>query len=97
MWICEKWGLPEEIIEIVGYHHTPFKGSNNDREVKVMFLADSLSTNYYEKLLGTEITFIHTDRVREELNLSKELLDRIAGRLPEEVEKISRNRFLDFI
>jgi len=22
MWLCEKWGLPREIVEIVGYHHT---------------------------------------------------------------------------
>lgn len=98
MWLCEKWGLPREIVEIVGYHHTPFKQSDTSNEVKIMFLADFICASFYEKLLGDEETFIlYSNKVREELNLSEEFILHVAKRMPEEVEKISRNRFLDFL
>jgi putative nucleotidyltransferase with HDIG domain len=96
MWVCEEWGLPGEIIEIIGYHHSPFINSKTSNEVKVMFLADSISTNYYENLLGTNATFIYTDKIRETLNLPKEFIENIAEKLPQEIDKISRNRFFEF-
>lgn len=86
-WICNKWGLPNEIIEIVGYHHNPFMNTNINDEVMIMHLADSISTNYYEKLLGNENTFIYSDKIRKKLNISKEFMLDIAKRLPEEVDK----------
>lgn len=97
IWICEKWGLPEEIIEIVGYHHTPFANSKASNEVKIMHLADHISTNYYENLLGTENTFIYADRLMEMLNLPKEIIENIARKLPEELNKISRIRFFELL
>ncbi len=96
MWVCKEWGLPREIIEIVGYHHSPFMHSKTGNEVKIMYLADFLSTNCDENLLGTDTTFIHTDKVRKALNLPKEFIDNIAGKLPQEVDKISRNSFFEF-
>lgn len=89
MWICKEWGLPEEIVEIVGYHHTPFIKSKVSNEVKIMHLADSISTNYYEKLLGNKTTFIYSDRTRELLNLSEDFIDNIATKLPKEVDRIN--------
>jgi len=97
IWICEKWGLPEEIIEIVGYHHTPFANSKASNEVKIMHLAVHISTNYYENLLGTENTFIYADRLMEMLNLPKEIIENIARKLPEELNKISRIRFFELL
>lgn len=97
IWICEKWGLPDEIIEIVGYHHTPFANSKASNEVKIMHLADHISTNYYENLLGTENTFIYADRLMEMLNLPKEIIESIARKLPEELNKISRIRFFELL
>lgn len=94
MWICRDWGLPEEIVDVVGYHHTPFLDSPLSNEVKIVHLADSISTNYYEKLLGNESTFIYSDRIREELNLSKEFVEDLAEKLPKEVAKV--NRIIDF-
>jgi len=97
IWICEKWGLPEEIIEIVGYHHTPFANSKASNEVKVMHLADYISTNYYENLLGTETTFIYADKLMQMMNLPKEFVDNIAKKLPDELNKISRIRFFELL
>jgi len=80
------------------HHHTPFKQSDTSNEVKIMFLADFICASFYEKLLGDEETFIlYSNKVREELNLSEEFILHVAKRMPEEVEKISRNRFLDFL
>jgi putative nucleotidyltransferase with HDIG domain len=94
MWICNEWGLPEEIKEIVGYHHSPFINSKISNDVRIMYLADSISTNYYEKLLGTNETFVYYDKIRELLNLSKELIENISKKLSEEVEKV--NRIINF-
>lgn len=94
MWICKEWGLPEEIAEIVGYHHTPFINSQVSNEVRLMYLADSISTNYYEKLLGNKTTFIYSDRTSELLNISEAFIEDIAKKLPKEVDKV--NRIIDF-
>ncbi len=96
MWICEKWGLPREITEIVGYHHSPFvQDVSNSDEVMVMHIADSISTNYYENLLGTSKTFIYADKTRKTLNIKKELIENITLRLPDEVDSISRFGMFD--
>ncbi len=97
MWLCKEWGLPEEISEIIGYHHSPLLYGKPSNEVKIMYLADAISTNYYNNLLGSKTTFIHTDIAREELNLSEEFIDEIAEKLPQEIEKINRTNFFEFI
>ncbi|NLU52696.1 MAG: HDOD domain-containing protein [Clostridiaceae bacterium] len=88
MWICDEWGLPDEIKDIIGYHHHPFKKSEAGDAVKVMHLADSISAQYYAKLLGDKKSFIYNDKIIELLNLSKEFVEKVAESLPGEVEKI---------
>lgn len=95
MWICKEWGLPQEIQEIVGCHHSPFVDSESANEIRVMYLADSISTNYYERLLGTEKTFTYSERIRNMLNISKEFIEEIAEKLPKEVERV--NRVIEYI
>jgi len=90
MWLCDEWGLPEEIKDIVKYHHTPFINSNTNNEIRILHLADAISTNYYERLLGNNKNFIYLDKTMELLNLSKEFVDDIARRLPKEVDKVDR-------
>ncbi|WFA07616.1 HDOD domain-containing protein [Tissierella sp. Yu-01] len=88
MWLCKNWGLPDEIVDIVGYHHSPFKNSSVSNEVKIIHLADSISTKYYEKLLGNERTFIYSEKIRESLNLSANYIEDIGKVLPKEVDKV---------
>lgn len=90
LWLCKELGLPDEIAEIVGFHHTPFLSSKNTIEVKMMHLADSISTNYYQKLLGNETTFLYSEKVMESLGITKEFVDEVAENLPKEVEKFNR-------
>lgn len=89
MWICKKWGLPDEICDIVGYHHTPFVDNKTSNEVKIMHLADSISTVYYEKLLGSNKSLLYFDKTRELLKLSNEFVGNLIRRLPQEVDRIS--------
>ena len=86
--------LPDEIKEIVGCHHYPFKNGNAGDEIKIIYLADSVSSNYYERLLGTDTTFIYTERTKKLLNLPKEFIEDMANKLPEEVAKV--NSIIDF-
>lgn len=90
MWICDEWGLPEEIKEIVGHHHSPFIKSKVSNNVKIMYLADCISTIYYEKLLGNNDTFLYSSKIREMLNLEKEFIDNIFNKLPQEIDKVNR-------
>lgn len=94
MYLCQEWGLPDEISEIVGFHHTPLLSSKNITEVKVMHLADSISTNYYEKLLGNETTFLYSEKIMNALGVNKECIDEIVDRIPQEVKKV--DRVIDF-
>lgn len=90
MWICKEWSLPDEIAEVVGFHHTPLLAETYADEVKVMHLADSISANYYEKLLGNDTTFIYAEKIMEELNVDKEFIDSIIKRLPSEIDKLNK-------
>lgn len=89
MWLCKEWGLPEEIVSVVAYHHSPLLSEKNINDVRIMHLADSISTNYYERLLGNHSTFVHTKKIIESLNLSKEFIDDITKRLPAEIDKLN--------
>lgn len=96
MWLCREWGLPEEICEIVGYHHSPLAKKKNNNEVKIMYLADSISALFFLNLLGTSYSFTYSEQSREELNLTKEYIAELGERLPYEVEKVARLNFFEF-
>lgn len=93
-WLCNEWGLPDEIGVIVGFHHTPYLAKKYEDEVKIMHLADSISTVYYTKLLGNESTFIYTEKLMESLKVDREFIDHIAEKLPIEIEHLNKNIIL---
>ncbi len=94
MWLCKEWNLPKEIIEIVAYHHTPFVSCENSVEVRLLHLADAISTNYYETLLGNHTTFLYSDKIRTSLNLAQEDISEINAGISDEINKIYK--LLDF-
>lgn len=93
-WICKEWGLPDEISDVVGFHHTPLLTDRNIDEVRIIHLADSISTNYYERLLGNDTTFIYTNKIMEELNVNRDFIEDIINKIPAEVDKL--NRIINF-
>lgn len=90
MWICQEWSLPEEASAVVGYHHTPYLTEKYANEVKIMHLADAISADYYEKLIGNRSTFIFVDRLMNELGVDKEFVKHIIEKLPIEVDTLNR-------
>lgn len=94
MWVCTEWSLPDEIAEVIGFHHTPLLSERYVEEVRIMHLADSISTNYYEKLLGNSNTFIYADKIMETLNVDKEFIENIIMKLPSEIDKLNRKIIL---
>ncbi|NLM03746.1 MAG: HDOD domain-containing protein [Clostridiales bacterium] len=90
MWICNRWGLSQEIVDVVGYHHSPFLDNDFSNEVLIMHLADSISTNYYERLLGNKSTFRYSEKIRKTLGLSKDFVNQLVIDIPKEVGKIDR-------
>lgn len=89
MWLCEEWGLPNEIAEIVGFHHSPMLSKNHVEEVRIMHLGDLISTTYYEKLLGNESTFMYAENIMKSLNVDKAFIDNVIKNLPEKINKLS--------
>jgi HD-like signal output (HDOD) protein len=87
MWLCKDWNLPDEIAEVVGYHHTPLLAQKYVKEARIMHLADSISTNYYERLLGNSTTFVHTEKIMKQLDIDKEFVEDMIKKLPTEIEK----------
>lgn len=93
-WICKEWGLPDEIAQIVGFHHTPFLSNQYTTEIQIVHLGDSISANYYEKLIGNKTAFIFSEKVMESLGVNKEFVIEIIKKLPKEVAKI--NQIINF-
>ncbi len=94
MWLCKEWNLPDEIADVVGFHHSPLLAENHQDEVKIMHLGDSISTSYYEKLLGNPSTFIFADKILKSLNVDKEFVKHIIKTLPIEVDKLNQHIIL---
>ena len=89
-WMCEQWGLPDEIGEIVGNHHSPFTTDMGSQELIIVHLADAISSNYYENLMGSNTDFIYSERIRESLGLSKQFISQLVKDMPHEIYKAEK-------
>ncbi|WP_049765293.1 HDOD domain-containing protein [Alkaliphilus metalliredigens] len=94
-WLCEKWNIRADIVDIVAFHHTPFLSKTMTDELKLIHLADVISTIYYEKLLGVNINHNLNTRLMESLGVTREMMDKIGNQLPDEVEKANYHFVLD--
>lgn len=94
MWICKEWKLPDEMLSVVGYHHYPMVVDRFIDEVRVIHLADSISTNYYERLLGNNSSFIYTDKIMKALNIDKKYVDYIIEKLPIAINDLNKRLVL---
>ncbi|HHX62109.1 MAG TPA: HDOD domain-containing protein, partial [Epulopiscium sp.] len=87
-WLCERWNIPEDITGIVEFHHTPFASKTLTDELKLIYIADVISTEYYEKLLGLNLNYQISKRIMESMGLTDKDVEIIAKKLPEEIEKV---------
>lgn len=88
-WLCERWHIPADITDIVKYHHTPFALKTLTDELKLIYIADAISTEYYEKLLGVNLNHQISKKITESLGLTDEDINVIVKSLPGEIEKMT--------
>ncbi|NMA65244.1 MAG: HDOD domain-containing protein [Clostridiaceae bacterium] len=86
-WVCRKWNIREDIINIVEFHHTPFRARANQDLVKLIYVADVISAEYYEKMLGINLDHNISEKVMNDLDLTNEHIEAVIKVFPEELEK----------
>jgi HD-like signal output (HDOD) protein len=88
-WLCRKWNIREDITNIVEFHHAPFLAKANKEEVQLIYAADVISTEYYEKLLGVNLNHDISNKVMLSLGLTKEDIQAVIKEFPKELEKVT--------
>ncbi len=89
-WECEKLKLPEDIKEIIEFHHTPLMAKKYADEVNIMNIADAISSLYYEKLLGVNNKYILNKTIMGKLGITINDIEEISRILPEKVEEANK-------
>jgi HD-like signal output (HDOD) protein len=69
-WLCEKWKLPLDIQAIVKYHHRPLLATIGVDEIKLLYLADMLSAESYDELIGLKLSSPLEATVRGHLGIT---------------------------
>lgn len=88
-WLCRRWNIREDIVNIVEYHHTPFFATKHTQEVLLMHIADVISSEYCAKLMGGNIYRRISDRIMNKLGITEEDYRYVYRKLPLEIEKIN--------
>ncbi len=88
-WLCRRWNIREDIINIIEYHHTPLLSRECNEDCLLMHTADVMSSEYYERLLGININHRISDKIMDMLGLSVQDYRDISQKLPEEVDRIN--------
>ncbi len=86
-WLCRKWNIRRDITDIVEFHHMPFLSENTTDELKLVCIADVISTMYYERLLGVNLNHRMNKRIMNDLGISEDIINYIGKKLPDEVSK----------
>ncbi|MCD4712575.1 MAG: EAL domain-containing protein [Clostridiales bacterium] len=87
-WLCKKWQFRDDITEIVLHHHTPLLSESNSVDTMIVYVADVMSTENNEKLLGLNVNMEVSAKVLDMIGLTKEAYDEIASNLSREIEKV---------
>ena len=86
-WICDKWGLHDDIKTIVEHHHTPLTAKSYNLEARIMNIADGISTLYYEKILNVSTSFAINENIVKTLGIKMDFIEEISLLLPKKVEE----------
>lgn len=88
-WFCRKWNIRDDITNIVEFHHLPFSAKANAKEVQLIYIADVISSEYYERLLGVNLNHDINNKVIESLGLTNEQIQAVIRAFPKELEKVA--------
>ena len=70
-WLCEKWQLPNEIIQSVRYHKTPWVSFTNSELPSAVYLANNIVKKEKIGFGGDDFTPNVDERVLQALNLKE--------------------------
>lgn len=87
LWIAEKWNLPPQLVEAVGYHHRPTQARRAPKLTAVVALADALAR--WEKLGsgGDSVEPVVHETAWERLHLRPEEVENLKPEIRQEYEK----------
>lgn len=95
-WLCRKWGFSDDITQIVEYHHTPHLAPEAEEELRILYVADTISSIHYGCLFNIQGRLNELDkRVLKSLNMKESDLDPIKTALKGKVEA-SRENYVIF-
>ena len=80
--LAEMWGLPERLIDVIKYHHSPEKAEYDNELNHLVYFADLLMSRF---IVGQELERINTDS----FNARLERIGIKAGELSEVIEGLS--------
>lgn len=89
-WICQRWNFSPEITRVVELHHTPYATTEDRKTLEIIFLADIIGTEYYEKLLNVHNSMQINHKVLRSLGLTIEDQIEIGKQLPDKVERLAK-------
>ncbi|MDF3001053.1 MAG: metal dependent phosphohydrolase [Bacillota bacterium] len=89
-WICQRWNFSPEITRVVELHHTPYLGTVDLKTLEIMYLADLIGTQYYERLLNVNSSMQVNHKVLGSLGLTLDDQKEIGIALPNEVARIAK-------
>lgn len=93
-WICKRWNFTPDIIRVVKYHHTPYQCKEDQQTLELMYLADLIGTEYYQKLLNIHSSMYINQKVLSSLGLTVEDQKEIGNQIGERVELLTK-RFIN--
>jgi HD-like signal output (HDOD) protein len=87
--LCEKWKFPKNFALVTGYHHRPLELAKEIRTlVCIVHVADKLAAAMPGFRMDVKDAQIGGD-VLEALNLTREAVEQIAAKLPEQVQAVN--------
>lgn len=86
-WICRKWNIREDIINIIEFHHTPLYAQSDNEYIKMLYVGDVISNNYYQRLLGLNPNYEMDKQIAISLGLTDEDIREMVEEFPAALEQ----------
>ncbi|MFC1532648.1 HDOD domain-containing protein [Thermodesulfobacteriota bacterium] len=87
--LAEKWSLPENLVDVIRYHHNPEQASLDSELTYMVYLADLLMSRF---IVGQELERLNTDSLSDRLKkigLTPEQFPAIVDSIPDTLFNVS--------
>jgi len=83
----QDWGLPDEIIDVIGFHHTPEEADFGGALVDTVFAANQLAISWFEEgtIESTDIEVLEQSKI----NLDADSLEEIKQAAAESIDALA--------